>query len=80
MPRFFFDFLGDSDVVSDAGGLLFECAGGAVAAADELAWLRRRLRGGGGCTRVGNKGGQQVHRSAINPAPIADGATCAGGR
>lgn len=30
MSGFFFDFLGDSDVVSDPGGGLFECAGGAV--------------------------------------------------
>jgi hypothetical protein len=79
MPRFFFNFLRDSDVVSDPGGGLFECAGGATAAADELACARPRLHGGGGCIRVGNNGGQEGHRSAIDPAPIADGTTSAGG-
>jgi hypothetical protein len=75
MPRFFFDLLGDGDVVLDPGGLPFECAGGAAAAADELASARARLHSSGGWIRVRSQGGQEVHRSAIDPAPVADGTT-----
>jgi hypothetical protein len=72
MPRFFFDLLGESDVVLDPGGMLFECPQRAATVADDLARARTGLRRGG-WIRVRNHGGQEIHRSVIDPAPVADG-------
>jgi hypothetical protein len=67
MPRFFFDWLGDSDVVWDP----------AVRLRRLTKWHAREP----GCTTAvvgpasGSQDGQEGHRSAIDPAPVADGTT-----
>jgi len=76
MPRFFFDLLFDHYVVLDPGGMPFEHATSAAAAADEIARhlvaSRPELRNSGGWIRVRDQRRNEVCRSSINPDAAED--------
>jgi uncharacterized protein DUF6894 len=76
MPRFFFDLIFDQYVVLDPGGMLFEHATGAAAAADEMARhlvvSRPELRNSGGWIRVRDQRRNEVCQSSINPDAAED--------
>lgn len=71
MPRFFFDLFHDRYIVLDPGGMSFEHAAGAIAAADELARdlliTRSELRNSGSWIRVRDDGGAELYRASIDP-------------
>jgi hypothetical protein len=71
MPRYFFDLFHDRYVVLDPGGMSFEHAAGATAAADELARdlliTRSELRNSGSWIRVRDDGGAELYRASIDP-------------
>jgi hypothetical protein len=75
MPRFFFDLFHDRYVVLDPGGMSFEHAAGATAAADELARdlliTRSELRNSGSWIRVRDDSGTELHRASIDPTTPA---------
>jgi hypothetical protein len=75
MPRFFFDLFLDRVVVLDPGGMPFEFAAGAVAAADKIARhllaSRPELRRDGSWIRVRDERGKEVYRSTIDPQSAA---------
>jgi hypothetical protein len=78
MPRYFFDLFHDRYVVLDPGGMTFEHAAGATAAADELARdlliTRSELRNSGSWVRVRDDGGAELYRASIDPQTPAPAA------